>query len=58
MKRTRILAALVGAVGLSLAWSASALACGSGKILFEDKFTSLDPSWGITSATAGRSARA
>jgi hypothetical protein len=48
MKRARILAALVGALGLAVAWSASAFACGSGKILFEDKFANLDPSWGIT----------
>ncbi len=48
MKRARIFATLAGAVGLALAWSASAFACGSGKILFEDKFSSLDPSWGIT----------
>lgn len=47
MNRTRIVAALVGAAGLALA-SSSAFACGSGKILFEDKFDKLDPSWGIT----------
>ena len=48
MKRARILAGLIGAMGLALAWSGSAFACGSGKILFEDKFSNLDPSWGIT----------
>jgi hypothetical protein len=48
MNRTRIIAPLVGAVGLALAWSASAIACGSGKILFEDKFDKLDPAWGVT----------
>jgi 3-keto-disaccharide hydrolase len=39
-------------VGAACAVSGIALACGTGKVLFEDKFEALDPSWNIP-ATAG-----
>ena len=48
MNRIRLIAALFGAAGLAVASSGSALACGAGKLLFEDKFDKLDPAWGIT----------
>jgi hypothetical protein len=48
MNRVRLIAALFGAAVLAVASSGSALACGAGKLLFEDKFDKLDPAWGIT----------
>ena len=37
----------LAAAGLLMAMS-GAMACGSGKLLFEEKFASLDPAWGFS----------
>jgi hypothetical protein len=42
-------------VGIIIAGVDGALACGSGKLLVEDKFETLDPAWGFDKTSPGRS---
>ena len=46
---------LVLSVGVIIAGVDGALACGNGKLLFEDKFETLDPAWGFSQDDATRS---
>ena len=46
---------LVLSAGIIIAGGGSALACGGGKLLFEDKFETLDPSWGFDKHVPARS---
>jgi hypothetical protein len=46
---------LVLSVGIIVAGGDAALACGSGKLLIEDKFETLDPAWGFEQNDAARS---
>lgn len=48
-------ACCIGLVCGSLAMIQSAAACGAGKVLFEDKFASLDPSWNMSATNDTRS---
>lgn len=48
MDRKKLACAILGAIGVAAVSASPAMACGSGKILFEDKFEKLDPAWGMT----------
>jgi hypothetical protein len=42
-------------IGILLAGVRTAAACGSGKLIFEDKFETLDPAWGLSQSDPTRS---
>ncbi len=55
MKSLSGLPILAAVVGMFAAAASPALACGTGKVLYEDKFETLDPSWSFPETDTTRS---